>query len=52
MPEIRVSEETLERLDGLRREGESHDELLNELLNIYEAGELTLSHAGDHVGPE
>ena len=52
MPEIRVDEETLERLEGLKRNGETHDELVNELINIYEAGELTLSHGGDHVGPK
>ena len=48
MPEIRVDEETMERLEGLGREGEVHDGLIN----IYEAGELTLSHGDDHVGPK
>ena len=42
----------MKRLEGLKREGETHDELVNELINIYEAGELTLSHGGDHVDPE
>ncbi|WP_438269630.1 DUF7557 family protein [Natronomonas gomsonensis] len=50
MPEVRLDRETLERLDNLRIEDESYDELITELINIYEAEELTLSHAGDHVG--
>lgn len=52
MPEIQVSEETLQRLEGLQRDGESHDEVINELINIYEAGERTLAHGGDYVGSE
>jgi predicted CopG family antitoxin len=47
MPTIEVDEETIERLDGLRVENESYDELITELINIYEAEELTLFHAGD-----
>ncbi|MCY4731481.1 hypothetical protein KY092_13050 [Natronomonas gomsonensis] len=50
IPEVRLDRETLERLDNLRIEDESYDELITELINIYEAEELTLSHAGDHVG--
>ncbi|MFB6146845.1 MAG: hypothetical protein ABEJ08_04085 [Halobacteriaceae archaeon] len=46
MPRIEVSEETMERLDSVRAEGESYDELVQELLNILEAEELT-SYAGD-----
>ncbi|WP_435127619.1 DUF7557 family protein [Halobaculum sp. D14] len=47
MPKIELSEETLERLDGLREDGESYDELVTELINICEAEELTLFHSGD-----
>ena len=46
MPEVTLSEETVDRLDALRVEGESYDELITELMNIYEASELTLHHAG------
>jgi predicted CopG family antitoxin len=42
MPEVELEEETLERLDDLKVEDESYDELINELINIYEAEELTL----------
>ena len=37
MPEITLSEETVERLDSLAVDDESYDELVTELLNIYEA---------------
>jgi predicted CopG family antitoxin len=47
MPSIDVDEETIERLDSLRVEDESYEELINELINIYEAEELTLFHGGD-----
>ncbi|MEF8786600.1 MAG: hypothetical protein V5A45_11760 [Haloarculaceae archaeon] len=47
MPSIDVEEETLERLDSLRVEDESYEELINELINIYQAEELTLFHTGD-----
>lgn len=47
MPNIELREETVERLDGLRVEDESYDEIVIELINIYEAGELTLFHSGD-----
>lgn len=46
MVTIEIDEETLERLDGLRVEDESYDEIINELINIYEAEELTLFRAG------
>jgi len=48
MPEIRLDEETVERLDDLRIEDESYDEIVTELINIYEAEELTLFHGGDY----
>jgi len=47
MPTIELEEETVERLDSLRIEDESYDEIVTELINIYEAEELTLFHAGD-----
>ncbi|WP_293031880.1 hypothetical protein [Natronococcus sp.] len=46
MPTVELEEETVERLDGLRIEDESDDELVMELINIYEASEYTLFHAG------
>jgi len=42
MPTVHLDEETVERLDALRIEDESYDELVTELINIYEAEELTL----------
>ncbi|WP_255168271.1 DUF7557 family protein [Natrononativus amylolyticus] len=47
MPTIELEEETMERLDAIRIEDESDDELIMELINIYEASEYTLFHAGD-----
>jgi predicted CopG family antitoxin len=47
MPTIEVDEETLERLDGLQVEDETYDEIINELIGIYQAEELTLFHGGD-----
>ena len=47
MPRIHLDESTIGRLDGLRIDDESYDELVNELINIYEAEELTLFHSGD-----
>jgi len=46
MPTIELDEETIERLEELRVEDESHDEIINELINIYEAEELTLFRPG------
>ena len=47
MTQIDLDEETIERLDRLRVEDETYDELITELINIYEASEYTLFHAGD-----
>lgn len=47
MPTVELDQETIERLDDLRVEDESYDEIVNELINIYQAEELTLFHAGD-----
>jgi hypothetical protein len=43
IPKIRLDEETIDRLDNLRIE----DEFYDEIINIYEAEELTLFHGGD-----
>ncbi len=42
MPEIELDPDTVERLDSLQVEDESYDELINELISIYQAEELTL----------
>mgnify|MGYP006296053719 FL=1 len=47
MPEIELREETVDRLDSLRVDDESYDELVTELMNIYEAEELTMFRSGD-----
>ena len=49
MPQIHLDDDTIERLDHLRVEDESYDEIVNELINIYEAEELTLFHGGDEI---
>ena len=47
MPQVRLSEETVNRLDELRIDDETYDEIVSELINIYEATELSLAHGGD-----
>jgi len=47
MPTVELDAETVDRLDGLRVEDESYDDIVTELINIYEAEELTLFHGGD-----
>lgn len=47
MPAVELDEATIERLDSLRIEDESYDEIVTELINIYEAEELTLFRTGD-----
>lgn len=49
MPQIHLDEETVERLDSLRVEDEDYDEIVTELINIYEAEEMTLFHGGDEI---
>ena len=50
MTQVSLEEETLARLDDLRIDDESYDELINELINIYEATEISLAYGGDeHV---
>lgn len=47
MPQVRLSEETVDRLDDLRIDDETYDEIVAELINIYEATELSLARGGD-----
>jgi len=47
MPKVHLDEETIDRLDNLRAGGESYDDIVNELIDIYETEELTLFHSGD-----
>lgn len=47
MPKVELSEDTVDRLDALRIEDETYDDIVNELINIYQAEELTLFHSGD-----
>lgn len=47
MVQIDLDEGTIERLDRLRIEDESYDEIINELINIYQASELTLAFGGE-----
>lgn len=49
MPRIHLDEETVARLDNLRQDDEDYDEIVNELINIYEANEMTLFHSGDEI---
>lgn len=47
MPEVALADETVDRLDNLRIDDETYDEIITELINIYEATELTLAYGGD-----
>mgnify|MGYP000243904810 CR=1 FL=1 len=47
MPEIRLSAETMERLEQLTEEGQTHEEVIVELMNILQMEESTLFAAGD-----
>ena len=47
MVQIELSDETVDRLDMLRETDESYDEIVTQLLNIYEVEELTLFRSGD-----
>lgn len=49
MSQIHLDEETIARLDSLREDDEDYDEIVNELINIYEANEMTLFHSGDEI---
>ena len=48
MPRVDLGEDTIERMDVLLEDDQSYDDLINELINIYEAEELTLFHGGDY----
>lgn len=47
MPEVALSEETVDRLDDLRIDDDTYDEIITELINIYQATELSLATGGD-----
>jgi hypothetical protein len=49
MPQVHLDDGTVERLDGLRQDDEEYDEIVTELINIYEAEALTLFRTGDGV---
>ncbi|ESS07730.1 MAG: hypothetical protein A07HN63_02459 [uncultured archaeon A07HN63] len=49
MPEVELADDTIKRLDALRVDDESYDEIVTELINIYETEELTLSYGGDKL---
>jgi hypothetical protein len=44
---IRLRAETVDRVRRLRAEGQSEDELITELINIYATTERLLAHSGD-----
>lgn len=47
MPQIDLSQATVNRLDELAIEDESYDQIINELINIYQSTERSLAHGGD-----
>ena len=47
MPQIELRQETVDRLDDLAMEDETRDEIINELINIYQSTERSLAHGGD-----
>ncbi|VTT87858.1 hypothetical protein DM2_1192 [Halorubrum sp. DM2] len=47
MPQVHLDEETVERLDALRVDDEEYDEIVSELIGIYEAEELALFRGSD-----
>ena len=49
MPDIELDEETIERLDALRIDDESYDEIVTERINSYETEEATVSYGDDRV---
>lgn len=44
---VQLHEETTDRLDRLREDGQSHDEVINELVTIYLTLEQSMAHSGD-----
>lgn len=49
MPVVELDEDTIDSLDALRVDDESYDEIISELINIYETTEMTLSYGGDKI---
>lgn len=47
MPSIDLTQDTIDRLDELIIEDESYDQVINELINIYQSTERSLAHGGD-----
>ena len=47
MPSIEVSEETIGKLDALRIDDESYEEVIVELIGIYQASEMSLAFGGE-----
>lgn len=47
MVQIELDAETVDRLDQLRENDETYDEIVTELINIFEAEELTMFRSGD-----
>ncbi|MFB6164663.1 MAG: hypothetical protein ABEJ31_05845 [Haloarculaceae archaeon] len=47
MPKVDLAAETVERLDELRVDEATYDEIVTELIDIYEAEELNLFRGGD-----
>lgn len=49
MPEIDLEQKTVDRLDALREDDESREEVLNELISILETEERLLARYGDET---
>ncbi|ATW87184.1 hypothetical protein halTADL_0369 [Halohasta litchfieldiae] len=47
MVQIELDEATVDRLDQLRQDDETYDEIVTELINIFETEELTMFRSGD-----
>lgn len=47
MPQIHLDEATIERLDSLRVDNEEYDELVTEMIDVYEDSELAQSRGSD-----
>ena len=46
MPQIHLDDETVERLDALRADGEEYDELVRELISVCDADARPLFESG------
>ena len=47
VPQITLDESTVDELDSLRFDDESYDEIVTELINIYEAQEFTIQYGSN-----